>query len=472
MGLKSVSSPIISEPVHALGEAVAIMGHVAGAQVKVFRYKAITSGLEVIGNCTAPLHDVVNIGVTRLETNDMLFAVQEIQVDGATVKSADPPNKLLKAIFPPIPLSPPYVRPTLYACARKVTIGNILNGATVEVFRDGRMFAKGAIGFPHVSVNVNPPLEARELIHARQYFLDINAAESAKEKVVPYPESKLPTPIIREPLYECAPSFEVEGLIPGALLMVFEEQSGDTIAREVAADPVCSVEVNGGLQHGWKLFAVQELCGPTDRSDESPRVDVEEVGCFGSWPTDQPRFLQLPRAGDTFVLVDGLHESSIEVLANGVSIAGGTCFGPTVLALNQPLGNVKLQLISSLNCPEREWEVRGGVVSVAREGEVRELTESNYNSTLASSSLPVMVDFWATWCPPCLKAAPKVKKLAQDYAGKALIAKVDKDKYNPLGLGPVPTFAFFEAGKTNPKTTITGWDEPKIRHVLDTLIAP
>jgi thioredoxin 1 len=62
-----------------------------------------------------------------------------------------------------------------------------------------------------------------------------------------------------------------------------------------------------------------------------------------------------------------------------------------------------------------------------------------------------MVDFWAAWCGPCRMIAPTVEELAREYAGKAVIAKVDADmnpkttqEYRVLG---IPTLIFFKGGK-------------------------
>lgn len=57
------------------------------------------------------------------------------------------------------------------------------------------------------------------------------------------------------------------------------------------------------------------------------------------------------------------------------------------------------------------------------------LTDSNFEETIKKNSL-VLVDFWAGWCGPCRALAPTIQELAAEYAGKALIAKLDVDE-NP-----------------------------------------
>jgi thioredoxin 2 len=63
---------------------------------------------------------------------------------------------------------------------------------------------------------------------------------------------------------------------------------------------------------------------------------------------------------------------------------------------------------------------------------------------LTSARVPVLIDFWAAWCPPCRVAGPIVKKVAADLKGKALVLKVDTDRQPvlaiELGIQSIPTF--------------------------------
>ena len=61
--------------------------------------------------------------------------------------------------------------------------------------------------------------------------------------------------------------------------------------------------------------------------------------------------------------------------------------------------------------------------------ELVHLTDANFEETIKKNPL-VLVDFWAAWCGPCRALAPTIEELAKEYAGKALIAKLDVDE-NP-----------------------------------------
>lgn len=79
------------------------------------------------------------------------------------------------------------------------------------------------------------------------------------------------------------------------------------------------------------------------------------------------------------------------------------------------------------------------------------LTDANFENEVAKSELPVLIDFWATWCGPCRMIAPTIEELAGEYEGKAKICKLDVDN-NPkiateFGIRSIPTILIFKGGK-------------------------
>jgi len=84
-------------------------------------------------------------------------------------------------------------------------------------------------------------------------------------------------------------------------------------------------------------------------------------------------------------------------------------------------------------------------------GKALEITDSNFEQEVLKEKLPVLVDFWATWCGPCLMMTPIVEEIAQEYAGRLKVAKLDVDQNNrtsiQYGIRSIPTLFFFKDGK-------------------------
>jgi thioredoxin 1 len=79
------------------------------------------------------------------------------------------------------------------------------------------------------------------------------------------------------------------------------------------------------------------------------------------------------------------------------------------------------------------------------------LTDHNFKKEVLESDLPVLVDFWASWCGPCKMIAPVIEELAKEYHGKIKIAKLNVEESprvaSQYGIMSIPTLIFFKKGK-------------------------
>lgn len=97
------------------------------------------------------------------------------------------------------------------------------------------------------------------------------------------------------------------------------------------------------------------------------------------------------------------------------------------------------------------------------------VADAEFESTVLQSKLPVIVDFWAPWCGPCRMVAPTLEKLAKEYAGKMVVAKVNTDE-NPewamkFGVQGIPTMLFVASGKIVHRQ-VGALPEPMLRDVV------
>lgn len=82
---------------------------------------------------------------------------------------------------------------------------------------------------------------------------------------------------------------------------------------------------------------------------------------------------------------------------------------------------------------------------------VTELTDAQFDDVVHSSSVPVLVDFWAPWCGPCRMLAPVIEEIAGDYKDKAKICKLNTDEHREaaveFGINAIPTVILFNGGQ-------------------------
>ena len=80
-----------------------------------------------------------------------------------------------------------------------------------------------------------------------------------------------------------------------------------------------------------------------------------------------------------------------------------------------------------------------------------EITDANFDELVLKSDKPVLLDFWAEWCPPCRMISPAIEEISKEYAGKAIVGKVNVD-YNQaiagrFGVRNIPVLLYFKNGE-------------------------
>lgn len=102
------------------------------------------------------------------------------------------------------------------------------------------------------------------------------------------------------------------------------------------------------------------------------------------------------------------------------------------------------------------------------------LTEANFAQEVLQSPVPVLVDFWAEWCGPCLRLSPVLEELATEYAGRLKIGKVNVDQHGelaaPYKVMSIPNLVFFKDGK--PVQQVVGYkSKAELKPIVDRVLA-
>lgn len=106
---------------------------------------------------------------------------------------------------------------------------------------------------------------------------------------------------------------------------------------------------------------------------------------------------------------------------------------------------------------------------------VKEFTSQNWEQEVVNSDVPVVVDFWAPWCGPCRQLAPTIDKLAEQYAGRVKVGKLNTDDNQDVavryGISGIPTVLLFRGGE-QPRDKVIGLtSERELAKVIDRVLA-
>ena len=98
------------------------------------------------------------------------------------------------------------------------------------------------------------------------------------------------------------------------------------------------------------------------------------------------------------------------------------------------------------------------------------VTDQAFEKTVLQSEIPVVVDFWAPWCGPCKMVAPTLEKIAQEFSGQLLVAKVNTDQHSEwamkYGVQGIPTMLLIHDGKIVNRQ-VGALPEPMLRDIID-----
>jgi len=102
------------------------------------------------------------------------------------------------------------------------------------------------------------------------------------------------------------------------------------------------------------------------------------------------------------------------------------------------------------------------------------VNDSNFEQAVLKSGATVLVDFWASWCKPCLMMAPVLEEVAEEYNGKMTVAKIDVDQ-NPVtavryNIMSIPTLIIFKQGE--PISHLVGYrPKSELKQALDAALS-
>lgn len=138
------------------------------------------------------------------------------------------------------------------------------------------------------------------------------------------------------------------------------------------------------------------------------------------------------------------------------------------LSWQQRDGRTGLQHVGALPAPDEDGRTRTVNTRVIN------TNDEEFDATVLQSREPVLVDFWASWCPPCRQIAPVIEELAGEYRERLRVVKVDVDA-NPdivsrYAIVSNPTLVFFKDGR-EARRLIGAWPKDRFVDVIEQVLA-
>jgi thioredoxin 1 len=103
-----------------------------------------------------------------------------------------------------------------------------------------------------------------------------------------------------------------------------------------------------------------------------------------------------------------------------------------------------------------------------------ELTSANWDEEVVKSDKPVLVDFWATWCGPCRQIGPTVERLADRFAGKLKVGKLNVDDHSEIAtryaISSIPALLFFKGGDQPRERVVGTRTERELEQVINRIV--
>jgi thioredoxin 1 len=105
---------------------------------------------------------------------------------------------------------------------------------------------------------------------------------------------------------------------------------------------------------------------------------------------------------------------------------------------------------------------------------VKEFTNSNWESEVVKSEVPVLVDFWAPWCGPCRALTPAIDRIADTYAGRLKVGKLNTDEHQETaikyGISSIPQVLIFRGGERPQRKVVGLTSERELTKLIDEVL--